>query len=75
MPSQGDLARGGHYQDWTGPMARSFPVQGSFHTPAPPPPSILEALQSFVTASFEMHMFLIGNIQIVPLISFKLHEK
>ena len=36
---------------------------------------ILEASQSFVTALLEMHVFLIRNILIVSLISFKLHEK
>jgi hypothetical protein len=36
---------------------------------------ILEASQLFVTVSFEMHVVFIHNILIVPLISFKLHEK
>lgn len=69
MPGQVVTVRMG-----TGPMARNFPVHGSFHTPSPPTP-IPEALQSFVTASFETHVFLINNILIVPLISFKLHKK
>lgn len=37
--------------------------------------SILQASQPFVTVSFEMHVVFIRNILIVPLISFKLHEK
>lgn len=51
---------------------RSFPVQT--HSTLTRLPT-LEASQSFVTALFEMHVFLIHNILIVSLIFCKLHEK
>lgn len=38
-------------------------------------PSLSWRLRGHLSASSEMHVFLIGNILIVPLISFKLHEK
>lgn len=72
MPSQGVLARG----SLSGPdrtHGRELPSPEL--VPHPSTPSHPGGLQSFVTASFEMHMFLIGNVLIVPLICFKLYEK
>lgn len=73
MPSQGDLARGVTIRTGQDPWQGASLSRA--HSTPPYPPPILEALQSFITASFEMHVFLIGNILIVPLISFRLHEK
>ena len=66
MPSQGVLVGAGQ-----GPRrgVSQFPP---FSVLSPPS---LQTSQPFITASFEMHVVFICNILIVPLISFKLHEK